>query len=83
MAIDVRRVVERVILHECHSGGAALLPEGLATHVPERSPLTEQEVAVVKKLQSAVRTIRRGSDIIVQGRKYDGIFIIIDGFSLR
>lgn len=55
----------------------------LAAHIPEHAPLTEPEAAVVKKLQSAVRHIRRGSDIIVQGRKYDGIFVIVDGFGLR
>lgn len=55
----------------------------LTAHFPEHAPLTEPEVAVVKKLQSAVRHIRRGTDIIVQGRKYEGIFIIVDGFGLR
>lgn len=55
----------------------------LTAHFPEHAPLTEPEVAVVRKLHSAVRHIRRGSDIIVQGRKYDGIFIIVDGFGLR
>lgn len=55
----------------------------LTAHIPEHSPLTEPEVAVVKKLQSAVRHVHRGSDIIVQGRKYDGIFIIVEGFGLR
>jgi CRP-like cAMP-binding protein len=55
----------------------------LKAHIPEHAPLTGPEVAVLKKLQSAVRHVRRGSDIIVQGRKYDGIFIVIDGFGLR
>lgn len=55
----------------------------LTAHIPEYAPLTEPEAAILKKLQTAVRHIRRGSDIIVQGRKYDGIFIIVDGFGLR
>ncbi len=55
----------------------------LERYMPEHSPLTEQETRVLLRLQSAVRTIRRGNDVVVQGRKYNGVFILIDGFGLR
>lgn len=62
---------------------ARTLMRRLVAHMPEHAPLTEREAAIMRKLQSAVRHVRRGSDIIVQGRKYDGIFIVVDGFGLR
>jgi CRP-like cAMP-binding protein len=55
----------------------------LATYMPEHSPLTEQEAGVLLRLQAAVRTIPRGNDVIVQGRKYDGVAILVEGFGLR
>lgn len=55
----------------------------LAVYTSEHGPLTEAESSVIHRLQSAVRTVRRGSDIIVQGRRYDGIFVIVEGFGLR
>lgn len=55
----------------------------LAALIPDRSPLNEQETEILQRLQSAVRTIPRGNDIIVQGRKYHGIYVLIEGFGLR
>jgi CRP-like cAMP-binding protein len=55
----------------------------LAAIIPDRQPLTEHEVAALHELQSRKRTVKRGDDIIVQGRGYNGIFILVDGFGLR
>ncbi len=62
---------------------AQTLVARLAAHMPEHAPLIEAETAVIRRLQAAVRTIRRGSDIIVQGRRYDAIFVVVEGFGLR
>ncbi|MGH7107248.1 MAG: Crp/Fnr family transcriptional regulator, partial [Acetobacteraceae bacterium] len=37
---------------------------------------------VLERLESTARPIRRGADIIVQGRKYDSIFVLTEGFAL-
>ncbi|MGH8296853.1 MAG: Crp/Fnr family transcriptional regulator [Steroidobacteraceae bacterium] len=37
---------------------------------------------VLERLESTARPIRRGADIIVQGRKYDCIFVLAEGFAL-
>lgn len=37
---------------------------------------------VLERLESTARPIRRGADIIVQGRRYDCIFVLADGFAL-
>lgn len=55
----------------------------LGAFIPDRLPLNAQEAAILHRLQSSVRTIPRGSDIIVQGRNYHGIYVLIDGFGLR
>lgn len=55
----------------------------LTALMPDRQPLTSLELDALVKLQSRTRTVRRGDDIIVQGRSYNGIFILVDGFGLR
>lgn len=55
----------------------------LAVHLPDHAPLKPRETEILQRLQSAVRIIPRGNDIIVQGRKYNGIYVLIDGFGLR
>jgi CRP-like cAMP-binding protein len=46
-------------------------------------PLSADEIAVVSNLQSAGQCIRRHGDIITEGRKYDAIFLLVQGFAVR
>ena len=45
--------------------------------------LSPGEVAVLESLQSKTRLVRRNREIITQGRKYDAVFVMIDGISIR
>jgi CRP-like cAMP-binding protein len=55
----------------------------LGALMPDRQPLNEHELDELQALMARTRTVRRGQDILVQGRSYKGIFILIDGFGLR
>lgn len=55
----------------------------LRAHLPDWARLSENEVGAVLKLQSTARSIRRGGEIIVQGRRCDSIFVLSEGFALR
>lgn len=46
-------------------------------------PLSADEIAVVSNLHSAGQCIRRHRDIITEGRKYDAIFLLVQGFAVR
>lgn len=62
------------------------LPAFLAViraHFPAISALTGQELAALRQLRSRVRRLRRGEDLFVQGRRHDGIFLIVEGLALR
>ena len=45
--------------------------------------LSPEEVAVLGNLQSTIRTVARNRDIISEGRKYDGLLVLIEGVSIR
>jgi CRP-like cAMP-binding protein len=45
--------------------------------------LAPDEVAVLDDLQSATRVVRRNREIITEGRKYDGLLILMDGVAIR
>jgi CRP-like cAMP-binding protein len=45
--------------------------------------LAPDEIITLDDLQSATRIIRRNREIITEGRKYDVLFILIDGVSIR
>jgi len=46
-------------------------------------PLTAGEIAVLRDVQSATRLIGRNREIISEGRKYDGLLVLIEGVSIR
>ena len=46
-------------------------------------PLSAEEIAILGELQSATRTIQRNRDIIMEGRSYGSILIIIEGTAIR
>lgn len=60
-----------------------ILLSKLRAHLPEWALLAGHENEVLKRLEATARPIRRGADIIVQGRKYDSLFVLADGFALR
>jgi CRP-like cAMP-binding protein len=45
--------------------------------------LAPGEVGILDDLQSTTRIIRRNREIITEGRKYDTLFILIEGVSIR
>jgi len=45
--------------------------------------LSAAEIELLRELQSAGRRIARGREIVVEGRKYDGLLILLDGAALR
>jgi CRP-like cAMP-binding protein len=45
--------------------------------------LAADEIAVLEGLQSITRTVRRNREIITEGHKYDALFVLIDGISIR
>ena len=65
------------------TGTHGALAAKLTALMPDRQPLTSAELDALLKLQSRTRAVRRGDDIIVQGRSYNGIFILVEGFGLR
>ncbi len=45
--------------------------------------LAPDEIAVLEDLQSTTRIVRRNREILTEGQKYDALFILIDGVSIR
>ncbi len=60
-----------------------VLVKKLGAYFPDQSPLTAEELAVLLRLGSANRPIRRGSDVVLQGRMYDSLFVLANGSALR
>ena len=45
--------------------------------------LAPPEIAVLAELQGSPRHVARGREIVLEGRKYDGLMVLIDGVALR
>jgi CRP-like cAMP-binding protein len=45
--------------------------------------LASDEVTVLDDLQSVTRVVRRNREILTEGRKYDGLVILMDGVAIR
>jgi CRP-like cAMP-binding protein len=45
--------------------------------------LSPEEVTILEGLQSNTRLVRRNREIVTQGRRYDTLFVMIDGISIR
>lgn len=71
------------------SMGGALLPAPALDPFPftrklaQLVPLSPDEIAILGELQSTTRTIQRNRDIIMEGRTYGSILIIIEGNAIR
>ena len=46
-------------------------------------PLSPEEVAALAALQVPTRPVSRNREIISAGRRYDGVFVLIDGTAIR
>jgi CRP-like cAMP-binding protein len=46
-------------------------------------PLTADEIAVLRDLQSATRLVGRNRELISEGRKYGGMLVLIECVSIR
>lgn len=55
----------------------------LRAYLPDWVLLSELETEAINRLECGARAIRRGADIVAQGRKYDSIFVLAEGFALR
>jgi CRP-like cAMP-binding protein len=45
--------------------------------------LSPEEIARFAELQAPTRTVRRGSEIVTQGRKYPEVFVLLEGIAIR
>jgi CRP-like cAMP-binding protein len=61
------------------SGAAAPLTQKLSQCVP----LAASEILLLRDLQSSSRLFRRGQEIIVEGRTYRTLFIVMEGVAIR
>lgn len=55
----------------------------LRAHLPDEALWSDAETTALERLESAARTVRRGTDIITQSRTCDSIFVLAEGFALR
>ena len=46
-------------------------------------PLSATEIEVLRELQAAGKRVERGREIVAEGRRYDGLLILLDGVALR
>jgi CRP-like cAMP-binding protein len=62
-------------------------PPGLAFPLTSKLarlvPLSPEEIAALAALQSPTRPVPRNREIISAGRRYDGVFVLIDGAAIR
>ena len=45
--------------------------------------LSPDEIVLLEDLQSARQVVRRHREIVTEGRRYEALFVLIEGFSLR
>lgn len=60
-------------------GAMAPLTQKLSQNVP----LSGSELPLLRELQAGNRLFRRGQEIIVEGRKYRALFIVMEGVAVR
>ena len=62
---------------------ASLINTPLTRKLVQLVDLSPDEVTLLQGLQSMTRLVRRNREIVTQGRKYDALFVMIDGISIR
>src|SRR6266699_45252 len=68
-------------LRAASQASAAATP--LSTKLARLVALSPVETAALSALQSSTRAVSRNREIITAGRKYDGVFVLIDGAAIR
>ncbi|MGE5131086.1 MAG: Crp/Fnr family transcriptional regulator [Sphingomonadaceae bacterium] len=55
----------------------------LASRLPDRAPLSDDELDALRALQAGAHSVRRGHHIVTQGRGCSGVWLLADGYALR
>jgi CRP-like cAMP-binding protein len=63
--------------------GAPSVHTPLTRKLVQLVDLSPEEVAVLQGLQLKTRLVRRSREIVTQGRKYDALFVMLGGISIR
>ena len=63
------------------TAGADSLP--FTRRLAQLVPISPDEVAILAELQSNTRTVQRNRDIVMEGRSYGSIIIIMEGSAIR
>jgi CRP-like cAMP-binding protein len=64
--------------------GDPLAPaDPLTRKLTQWAPLSPEEVALLLDFQSATRVVTRNRDIVTEGRKYDGLLVLVAGVAMR
>lgn len=67
-------------------GGPPPMPaviNAFARRLSQLVPLSPDEIAILRDLQSTTRTVQRHRDIITEGRHHGSLFIILEGNGIR
>lgn len=61
----------------------AAVGSSLAQRLGEFVALSSAEIEVLRDLQAVTRTVRHNREIVVQGRGYDALLVMVEGISVR
>lgn len=76
---DIPRALENLLNHTSMTGSDAPLTQRLS----RLFALSPSETVVLGEFQSNPRRVARGREIVLEGRKYDGLMVLLDGVALR
>ncbi|HVB18018.1 MAG TPA: Crp/Fnr family transcriptional regulator [Stellaceae bacterium] len=65
------------------SAAAASLPKALNDRLSPSLPPVAEEAAALLDLKAASRVVRSGQEIVSEGRRCGGVFLVIEGVALR
>ena len=63
------------------AGSEVLVP--LTHRLAQLMVLSPEETRLLEELQATTRPVRRAREIVSEGRPYDSLFVLIEGFSIR
>lgn len=76
---DIPRVLKNLLNHF----GMTSTDIPLTQKLSRLFALTPSETAMLGEFQASPRRVARGREIVLEGRKYDGLMVLIDGVALR
>jgi CRP-like cAMP-binding protein len=71
------------MMEQSRAADAPLPALPLTARLTRLAPLSPEEFAALAALQSSVHPVARNREIVSAGRKYDGVFVLIDGTAIR